>query len=301
MNASSGRLLVYTQEGPIALLKVEQGHYYRVGRGKDADCRVSDDAMSRHHLAIDTRCQPWQLVDLGSKNGSRLSGKPLERADIDQSCWLSLAGIPAYLEIADPQTASTWQDQVTGRYQTARLLGGQLQQSFDSGQLLERILDSFLQVAECQSGALLLIDAKGQAQSRKAVGAERSPTSQDIIDMVLRTGRPQVVSDISQARTAAGDSTRSDDGSVAMACVPLLLGDRVRGLLYAESSQRGKLFTELDLELLNGLARQGAFALALSRIQGEVADLRGHLPETPEALESSSELSEMIERLMPAS
>jgi GAF domain-containing protein len=293
--------MVYSQEGPVALLDIMQGHYYRIGRGKDADCRVPDDGISRLHLAIDTRSRPWQLVDLGSKNGSRLAGKPLDRADIDQSCWLSLAGIPARLEIGDEAAANAWHEQVTGRYQTARMLGGRLSESFDSDRLLERTLDSFLQVAECETGALVLIDTNGQPRLRKVVGNGISATSQQLIERAMHTGQSQVVSDTSEARAAVGEATPAEGASVvAMVCVPLMLGNRVRGLLHAESTRRGKLFTELDLELLEGLARQGAFALALSRIQGEVAELKGHLPHSPEALESSSELSEMIERLMPA-
>jgi hypothetical protein len=53
----------------------------RVGRSEEMDVQVSDDALgvSRHHLTIERTRTSWQVVDVGSKHGTILTGLGLPR------------------------------------------------------------------------------------------------------------------------------------------------------------------------------------------------------------------------------
>lgn len=50
------------------------GDRARVGRAQDAEVRLSSDEVSRHHLLVERQGQQYLVVDLNSKNGSRLNG-----------------------------------------------------------------------------------------------------------------------------------------------------------------------------------------------------------------------------------
>jgi len=48
-----------------------------VGRGECADACVDDDALSRSHFLIVREAAAFFLVDLDSRNGTRVNGKPV--------------------------------------------------------------------------------------------------------------------------------------------------------------------------------------------------------------------------------
>ncbi|MFZ0325481.1 MAG: DUF3662 and FHA domain-containing protein [Actinomycetes bacterium] len=50
-----------------------------VGRGSDADVRIDDPGVSRRHATINLRPVPT-ISDLGSTNGTRVDGNPVEEA-----------------------------------------------------------------------------------------------------------------------------------------------------------------------------------------------------------------------------
>ena len=52
------------------------------GRGADADVTVPDTAMSREHFALEAGPHGVRLLDLGSTNGIKLNGKPVEAAEL---------------------------------------------------------------------------------------------------------------------------------------------------------------------------------------------------------------------------
>ncbi|MFW5927131.1 MAG: GAF domain-containing protein [Wenzhouxiangella sp.] len=299
MNARCGRLQVFVSQGPIPELMLEPGQRYRVGRAREAHCHIDDESVSRHHLEIDTTGWPWHIRDLGSKNGSRLSGKPLGSADLAASCWMSIAGIPARIEITDSRTASRWRRDADTRRLTARQLGRGLRADLSRPELLERIVRSFMQLAECDAGALFLSDEHGRSEMVHDCGQSLSGAGRSVVEDVLRTSRPVVVSDLAVHRALASRESIVSGGIRALVCLPLIVEDQVRGALFASSRAPGKTFTRLDHELLEGLARQAAFVVALDRMREEAARLRMELPESPEGLASSGPLSAVLERVLP--
>ncbi|HEU5142049.1 MAG TPA: FHA domain-containing protein [Solirubrobacterales bacterium] len=50
-----------------------------VGRDPEADVSLDDDAVSWHHLEIESRGGVLMATDLDSRNGTALNGEPLER------------------------------------------------------------------------------------------------------------------------------------------------------------------------------------------------------------------------------
>lgn len=65
-----GRRLVVGSEGVI------------LGRSRQCDVVLEDPNVSRQHAEIRPRGGSWVLTDLGSTNGSRINGRPVERSEV---------------------------------------------------------------------------------------------------------------------------------------------------------------------------------------------------------------------------
>jgi hypothetical protein len=98
----AGRTLVYSNaerlaepleeqaqaRAPTALLLVDGRRMVvgpsgaTLGRSRQCDVVLSDPNVSRQHAELRPRGGSWVLTDLGSTNGSRLNGHPVERSEV---------------------------------------------------------------------------------------------------------------------------------------------------------------------------------------------------------------------------
>jgi hypothetical protein len=70
-------VLRMTGDTPIRLL-VSPSHVFRIGRDTEADLCLDDKLVSRRHAELEVIEDGLELRDLGSRNGTRLNGKPLQ-------------------------------------------------------------------------------------------------------------------------------------------------------------------------------------------------------------------------------
>ncbi len=143
------------------------------------------------------------------------------------------------------------------------------------GVLLDRIMDTALDVSGAERGFLLVSDGKEGLRIRSArnidreklEGRERS-YSRSVALRAYETGEPLVTTD------AQADERFRDQRSVAalnlryVLAVPLAVKGRVTGAIYVDSSGGGR-FDEQRLELMRALADQAAIALENARLTAE--------------------------------
>ena len=73
-----GRLTLKPVEGPAdEALVLDPGGTATVGRRSACEFRLHDESVSREHACIEWREVAWFVTDLGSKSGTKLSGKQL--------------------------------------------------------------------------------------------------------------------------------------------------------------------------------------------------------------------------------
>ncbi|HEY8947138.1 MAG TPA: FHA domain-containing protein [Polyangiaceae bacterium] len=103
--AASARVRVVA--GPDAdktLVLGERERSYIVGRGAHADLVLSDEDLSRRHVELGRRGLNLVVKELGSKNGTTLDGKPLEKGV--ETIW------PPGAVLASGQTQLAYEDPV---------------------------------------------------------------------------------------------------------------------------------------------------------------------------------------------
>jgi hypothetical protein len=99
---ASGRTMIYSNAGRIAEPLEEQAQAraptavllldgerklvgpsgVSLGRSRKCDVVLEDPNVSRQHAELRPRGGSWVLTDLGSTNGSRLNGHPVERSEV---------------------------------------------------------------------------------------------------------------------------------------------------------------------------------------------------------------------------
>lgn len=147
----------------------------------------------------------------------------------------------------------------------------------DLDELLQQILDSAVEVTGAERGCLLILEAGGEARERAFYHLEPtefdSPAfdpSRTVIDEVVCTGRGVLHRDA----LALPDRSHSIElgGLRSILCEPLILRERLTGVLYLDSSTICSLFTPRHQELLRSLAAQASICIENARLFRQVQE-----------------------------
>ena len=160
--------------------------------------------------------------------------------------------------------------QLAGLFQVSRTVISTL----DLAQVLDRAMDVIIQVTRAERGFLMLRDeATGELTFQVARNMDRDtiarPTfqvSRRIIQRVAETANPVVTTD------ALRDPRFADHDSVitlhlrSILCHPLLVKDRVIGVVYVDNRLHAGLFEPEDVRALGAFAAQAAIAIDNARL-----------------------------------
>jgi GAF domain-containing protein len=135
-------------------------------------------------------------------------------------------------------------------------------------------------LAGTERGVVMLMDGDGKLQVRAEAGgidpARPAPDfrgSRGALARAISTRAPVVVCDAS-ADTLLGVQPSIVAGQIrALACLPLVIGGEVTGLVYLDSRIPGKVFTRLDVEILEVFAARAALVIGVASVREDLASL----------------------------
>ncbi|MCB9652829.1 MAG: sensor domain-containing diguanylate cyclase [Deltaproteobacteria bacterium] len=204
--------------------------------------------------------------------------------------------------------------------QTSRSLKALLQVSLASATVTDPeeqarvVLDEIVRLLAADRALLFLVTAESNNEVQLAAGRTKAskplpldvPYSRKVVEEVLRTRQPVVFGDPSTQNISASDSIiRNDFRSIV--AVPLMLGDRLLGLAYADSQLARGMFTQDDVEVFSAVANHVAIAIETSRatkleaaIEAERAQrqLAERLDLVLSSLGSKVELSAVLQHIL---
>ncbi|MBC6956260.1 MAG: GAF domain-containing protein [Chloroflexi bacterium] len=148
-------------------------------------------------------------------------------------------------------------------------VSGMMNSSLDFDTALENIMGAVMTVVNAERGFMLRVD---EATGEPSVLVARGPTndtegySTTIVNQVIKTRQPMLTNNAQfDDRYQPGQSIIIR-GLRAILCAPLLIKDRLIGVIYVDTSMRTGNFTPGDRDLLGAVAAHAAIALENARL-----------------------------------
>ena len=257
-----------------------------VGRSTGNDVRIRDEAVSRRHLKIFSVESCYFIEDLKTKNGTRINGEAMDAGfarfitENDRiqlgSTVIRLDGIgvnkpPITVEEIKPQAAEEMEETrnsnaYRGEERRSRIfkemnfiydLLQPMGEKASTKQLLEKVtgflLESYPRIDKV--GAFLFDDEKNKmeevvSRSRQDKDKKQSSYTKAILDQVVQEGK--IVTVYLKADAARDGFTNDLDTVAVMAviCVPLMAGEKVRGAINIEGFRESNPLRKEDFLLM---------------------------------------------------
>lgn len=170
-----------------------------------------------------------------------------------------------------------------------------LNSSLDTASVREKAITAITRLLECEVASLLLVDElTGELYFEVALGEKgnrvkeiRLKQGEGIAGWVATHNQPVLIDDVkSDPRHSRRFDDRSKFVTRSMICVPMIIKDKVAGVLQAINKLGSAGFSQTDLDLLISLSHEVAIAVDNARLYNE---LRETFYQTAEALADAIE------------
>jgi hypothetical protein len=274
------RFNAYVPDGAALVRLLDDETNYRVGRSPECEVRVDHFSISRFHAELSGSGASWALRDTGSKNGLRIDGHLSKRADFTKSTWFSMGDVYCWIELIDEAAAQRHIVERETRRATSRALSQQLMPKLGIRALIPQTLDVVLELAGLERGFVLYSEAGEPLRVRASRGFavddisnKHFAGSASAVERALSEGKSVVCCDALDSPWLGAKPSVRLGGIRGLVCVPLRLSGQSIGAIYADSRKPGPPVTELDLELIENVARHAAASFEAARLESDVADV----------------------------
>lgn len=139
--------------------------------------------------------------------------------------------------------------------------------------VLRIVMDTIVRLTGAERGFLMLSDNQGELSihiarnwEQETLEASDTTLSRTVVNWVLDEGQPILTTNALQdARFGTQESIISQNLR-SILCVPLILKDKIIGVIYADNRLREGLFTETEKNLLAAFANQASVAIENARL-----------------------------------
>ncbi len=159
----------------------------------------------------------------------------------------------------------------------------ELNSSLDLDTVLENVMDRVIEVTGAERGFLMLKNERGELEFRVARGIDRSDldspefqVSTSIIRQVEQTHQPLLTDNAQRDDRLAGGASIMLLGLRSILCVPILVKERLIGLVYVDNRLHVGIFNEHHRDLLAAFASQAGTAIENARLY-QVAVEKGRM------------------------
>jgi len=278
-----------------------------IGRSPENDFCLEDPSVSRLHARIRAAEDGYVIEDNASRHGTTVNGHRVDSHRLQAGDAIKI-GVYRF-RFADREglfhEAITLErkeiDHLRLLLDATRFINSPMALE----DVLDRIIDSVIEVTRAERGFLLMFDQAGELEFKVArsmaqteLDAEQLAISFSPVDRVRSTGESIISSDIRGAESAIRSPSARRLGLSSVMCVPLKVESRLIGVIYVDSREEIKRFSEKDLWLFESLASQAALALEKCRLYDE---LRKHSTTLEEQVrERTASLADANENLKKA-
>lgn len=264
-----------------------------IGRSKDNVLEIADKNMSRRHTVIERRDDGTYVVtDCNSSNGTLVNEERMISTQLYDGDWVECgqtriqfvspesAPRPSYRNPNDRPITNEFNEKtaefgvVLGQREDLRKLlaiNKELNREHELRPLLERIIDSAIELMAAERGYLILSD-HGEMKVEIARGLSKDESrrsgpavSKQICNEVMDKGQAILTTNAVQDSTYGRFQSVVGLGIHSVLCVPFKIKETVLGVIYLDNDRVGA-FSEMDVELLEAFSDQAAVAIDNARL-----------------------------------
>lgn len=283
------KLSVHVPDQPVIVRLLDQPAFLTLGRAADCSLVIEHASVSRRHAELqvgaDGRCR---IVDLDSKNGLRVDGERKREALLERAVWFALGDVFCEFQPLPEQAAESLRRHERLRRDSSIALTAALSGETDPDRLLHDVLEAMLQLAECRRGFLLSAGVDGALAVRHRhaidpgeIASSAFGGSRSAVERVVRERRAVYLSANRDAAFLKGQASVVGQGIRSLACLPLENLGLLLGVVYLDTDEAAKVFSELDAELLEAYAVRAATLLAALAVDSELKQLEAILADAP--------------------
>jgi Nif-specific regulatory protein len=159
-----------------------------------------------------------------------------------------------------------------------------LNSTLNLNEVLEKIIDSTIQLADMDRGFLMLADEGGALEFKIARDRDKRPLDKEeftisysIVNDVAQRGEPLFISDILEDSRFRDQKSVLDLQLKRAVCVPLMLEKTVIGVLYTDSNRLSPSFARGEMSIVTAFASQAAIAIENAKLHGDLVLSRENL------------------------
>ena len=266
--------------------------------GRDGVCELvlNDLKASRRHARV--ICEDdgtYVIEDLGSKNGTLVNGRPIQRHQLSPGDHIEIgttvlvfrnaeAETMATAYAVEEQTSQTGRTSVAGREERLQLSQKRLEMLSDlterlvrlqnRSELLNEVMDICFETLRFERGLIALKTAPGEPREEPVVRNLREDASgqltvsRSILNRALEQGERTIINDSAVELADPTVSIATHHIRSAM-CVPLEYRDEILGVIYGDRVSSTTQYEREDVDFLAALARQASIGLTNTRLLEE--------------------------------
>ncbi|MSP91686.1 MAG: GAF domain-containing protein [Myxococcales bacterium] len=283
-----------------------------LGTDTHTDIQLRGKGIAEVHATVRTTAKGIQIESVGSGrlviNGRRTDSHVLQAGDL-----VDIGSVRLRFHVGRARSQSGLRP---GESELLTELAGfaeTVAQSYDVDTLLEAMLESMVRITHAARGVVLLLhEGKPQVRTRKSARGEKDrelAISDSIVERVLKTRQPVVVSDALSDREFNSAQSVMDFKICSVLCVPLLVRGDLLGAIYLGNDNVVNLFSDHARDLATVFAAQAALVLRDAFTIRELQLSNAHLTQQIQrmnfgslvgACSSMKELFKRIEKVAPA-
>ncbi len=145
--------------------------------------------------------------------------------------------------------------------------------SLDFNEVLNTVMDEVISSLQAERGFIMLKEGDAptvfhaaRGMDQKSIDDPQLEISRSVVNRVITQGRPVSTLDAQSDNRFSESKSVIVKGLRSILCVPLIIKDQVKGVVYVDNRMKVGMFTTEDLELLTAIASSAAIAIENARL-----------------------------------
>jgi len=245
----------------------------RIGSGPEAHLQLPDSGIDPCHVVILREGGVFMFANTSKKAKLLLNGREVSKGNLEHGDVLSFGKDSAYRIVfmtKGERSEDSREDSLRSLLAASRAINSSLVLS----DVLERVMDSVMEVTGAERGFLMLREADGTLRAKVsrniepvALDQEMIPASRSIIEKAIeaRKSVQYLANAVPGGKTSLSTSIVRLNLQTAL-CAPIVSKDEVIGVVYVDHRKALPDFSGREQEIIEGLADHASVAINNARL-----------------------------------